>query len=245
MTNTTSQAGATPAPKSLPARFIGVLTSPRDTFRSIAAHPKWFGMLAATTLIVALFNVLPMTTEEGKQAALDRQVSQMEAFGSQVDDAAYERMRKGMELAPYFTVGSILVFAPLMAVIISGILFAVFNATMGGDASFRQVFAVVVSAGAVSALSAMFTGPLNYFRGAIGSATNLGVLLPMLDETSFAGRLLGMIDLFIIWWLVVLAIGLGVLYKRRTQPVAISLLAVYAVIAICVAAVMSSFGGGN
>jgi uncharacterized membrane-anchored protein len=54
-----------------------------------------------------------------------------------------------------------------------------------------------------------------------------------------------MVDLFIIWWLVALAIGLGVLYRRRTQPIAIALLAVYACIALVVAAVMSRFGGGN
>ena len=63
--------------------------------------------------------------------------------------------------------------------------------------------------------------PMNYLRGTLSSATNLAVLLPMIDETSFLGRLLGMVDLFIIWWLVVLAIGLGVLYRRRTQPIAI------------------------
>jgi Yip1-like protein len=243
MTNASVQAGAAPAPKSLPSRFIGVLTAPRATFQSIVAHPKWFGMLATTTLIVMLFTVLPMTTEEGKQAALDQQVSQMEAFGRQVDDAQYDRMRQGMAFAPYFAAGSILVFAPVMSLIISGILFAVFNAAMGGEASFKQLLAVVVSAGAVSALGTAFTGPLNYFRGAVGSATNLRVLLPMIDEKSFAGRLLGMADLFIIWWLVVLAIGLGVLYKRRTQGIAIALLGIYAVIALIWAVVTSRLGG--
>jgi hypothetical protein len=230
---------------SLGARFIGVLTSPRATFQSIVAHPKVLGMLAVTTLMVAGFTVLPMTTEEGKQAALDQQVSQMEAFGRQVDDAQYERMRTGMAYTPYITAVSILIFAPLMALIISGILYAVFNAAMGGEATFKQLLAVCVHAGVVSTLSAVFTGPLNYFRGAMGSATNLRVMLPMVDESSFLGRLLGMTDLFIIWWLVVLAMGLGVLYRRRTQPIAIALLAVYAVIALGVAAVMSSFGGGN
>ena len=243
MTHTSGQAGAAPAPKSLPARFFGVLTSPQETFRSIVAHPAWFGMLATTVILVALFTVLPMTTEEGKQATLDQQVSQMEAFGRHVAEAQYERMRQGMALAPYFTGVSILIFAPLMAAIISGILFAVFNAALGGEASFKQLFSVVVHAGAVSTLSAVFTGPLNYLRGAVGSATNLGVLLPMIDEKSFLGRLLGMTDLFIIWWLIVMAIGLAVLYRRRTQPIAISLLAVYAVIVLCVAAVMSRAGG--
>jgi hypothetical protein len=49
-------------------------------------------------------------------------------------------------------------------------------------------------------------------------------MLPMLSETSFAAHLLGTIDLFLIWYLFILAIGLGVLYRRRTQPIAISLL---------------------
>jgi hypothetical protein len=128
-------------------------------------------------------------------------------------------------------------------VIIAGILFAVFNAAMGGEASFKQVFAVLVHAGAISALSTVFSGTINYFRGSIGSVANLGGLLPMLSDTSFAGRLLGMIDVFLIWYIVVLAIGLAVLYRRRTQPIAVSLLTVYALIAIVVALFKSRVGG--
>ena len=67
----------------------------------------------------------------------------------------------------------------------------------------------------------------------------------MLDENSFAARVLGMIDLFWIWYVIVLAIGLAVLYKRRTQPIAIGLLAVYAVIAVCIALIRGMFGGTN
>jgi hypothetical protein len=48
-----------------------------------------------------------------------------------------------------------------------------------------------------------------------------------------------------IWYVLVLAIGLGVLYKRRTQRIAIGLFIVYAVIAACIALVKSSFGGSN
>jgi hypothetical protein len=65
----------------------------------------------------------------------------------------------------------------------------------------------------------------------------------MLPEKSFLASLLGAIDVFLIWWIVVLAMGLAVLYRRRTQPIAISLLAVYAVIAIVIAVVKSRAGG--
>jgi hypothetical protein len=226
---------------SLPARYVGVITAPKATFQSIAAHPRWLGILVLTTVIAALFSALPTTTPEGQQAALDQQVRQTEAWGGQVDDAGYERMRKGVAYTPYITVAFIVIFA----LIIAGILFAIFNAAMGGDASFKQLFAVVAGAGAVSSLSAVFSGLINYFRGAVGSATTLGVLLPMVEEDSFVGRLMGAIDIFLIWWIVVLAIGLGVLYRRRTQPIATSLLVVYGLIAVGIAAVMSGLGGSN
>jgi uncharacterized membrane-anchored protein len=41
----------------------------------------------------------------------------------------------------------------------------------------------------------------------------------------------------------VLSIGLAVLYRRRTQPIAMSLLSVYAVIAIVIAVIKSRAGG--
>ena len=113
----------------------------------------------------------------------------------------------------------------------------------GGDASFKQVFTVLVHASAISALQQLFTGPVNYFRGAVTSATNLTALLPMFEPTSFIGRVLAMTDLFLIWYLLVLAIGLGVLYRRKTQPIAITLYGIYAVGVLVLAAVMSRWGG--
>jgi hypothetical protein len=231
------------APMNLAARFIGVFTSPRDTFGRVAASPKWFGMLAVTTIIVAFFTALPLMTEAGRQSAIDQQVTQMQSFGFTVNDQMYEALEKGAGRMPYMTGGSVIVVTPIVALIVAGILFAIFNAAMGGEASFKQVFAVLVHAGAISALSAVFSGVVNYFRGSMGSVANLGALLPMLPENSFAGRLLGMVDVFLIWYIVVLAIGLAVLYRRRTQPIAISLLSVYAVIAIVVALIKSRVGG--
>lgn len=156
MTTPLTASASAPAPKSLIARFIGILTSPRDTFGSVAAHPKWFGMLAVTTLIVALFSALPLTNEAGRQAMIDQQVETMKGMGFPVTDEVYEGMQKGSGRMPYTTGISILVVSPIMAVIFSGILFAIFNAAMGGEASFKQVFAVLIHAGVISAVSTAF-----------------------------------------------------------------------------------------
>jgi hypothetical protein len=243
MPNTTTGVPADAPPKNIVARFVGIITSPKETFQSVVAHPHWFGMLAITTLIVAACTAAPMFTEAGREAALDKQVSQMESFGVQVNDQMYDRMQANMRMAPYTTAGSIIVLTPIIALILTGILFAVFNAVLGGEATFKQLFTVWAHAGVISALGQLFTAPLNLARGAVGSATNLGVLLPMLDEGSFLGRLFGMVDLFVIWSLIVLAIGLGVLYRRKTQPIVLGFFGVYAVIAVVIAAVMSRLGG--
>ncbi len=133
---------------------------------------------------------------------------------------------------------------PVITLVLAGILFAVFNALLGGAATFKQVAAVVTHSGAITLLQQLFITPLNYARGSMASATNLGVFVPFLDESNVIARFLGTIDLFIVWWLVVLAIGLGVLYRRRTAPIFWSFMGVYVVIALVIALVMRGVSGG-
>ena len=52
MSNTSVTTGGAP-PLSLPARFLGIITAPKETFASVVAHPRWLGMLVLTTVIVA------------------------------------------------------------------------------------------------------------------------------------------------------------------------------------------------
>ena len=199
MSNPSTDLGAVTAPMGLLSRFIGVITAPRATYQAVVAHPRWLGMLALVTVIVAAGVTLPLLTEAGRQAALDQQVQQMENFGMQVSDDMYAQMAGRMRFAIYQTFFSVLIFGPLVSVVIAGVLYGVFAVLMGGQATFKQLFAVYVHSTAISAVGQLFTGPLNYFRGSMSSATNLAALLPMIDEHSFIGRLFGMIDLFIIW----------------------------------------------
>lgn len=242
MTTTAPATGATPAPKNLVARFIGIITSPGETFQSVVTSPKWLGMLVVTTLIIAVFSALPMTTPAGQQSAIDAAEQQIQSLGLPMNEQTHQRLEQSASRMPYTTGIGAFVVAPIIALIIAGVLFAVFNAGLGGEASFKQVFAVYVHAGVIRALSLIFSGTINYFRGTQGSLANLGALLPMIPDASFVGHFLGMVDVFIIWSVIVLAIGLAVLYRRKTTPIAISLLSVYGVIAIVIALVKSRVG---
>jgi hypothetical protein len=184
-----------------------------------------------------------LSTSVGKQAWLEQAVRSTENFGSTVSDEQYAQMEKMSKYAAPLAAVQIGIFSPIMTLIVAGLLFAVFNAALGGDSSFKQTFSVVVHASAVTIVQQLFVTPLNFVRESMSSATNLSVFLPMLDETSFVTKFLGTIDLFLIWWVIVLSMGLGVLYRRKTGPIAIGLFVVYGVIAVIIAAVTSGRAG--
>jgi hypothetical protein len=244
MTDTSTAAASNSASKSLLARFFGILTSPRETYQDVVAHPKWLGMLALTSIAVALLVGGYLVTRVGQDAWLTQAQNSNAAFGRQMSDQQIEGMEKIAPYVGYFAAVQMLIGLPLISAIVAGLLFAVFNAALGGEASFKQVFAVVVHAGPIGLLSQAFSMPVNYARGTLTGAANLGVLVPMLDERSFLSHFLGTIDLFLVWQLIVLAIGLSVLYKRRTQPIATTLLVLYGVIGAAIAGYMSMRGGG-
>ena len=107
------------------------------------------------------------------------------------------------------------------------------------------MFAIVAHSSLITALQNLFALPFYYVRETMSSPTSLAVFAPFLEETSFLARLLGSIDLFQIWSTVSLAIGLGVLYKRRTTPIATSLFIVYFVIVAAIAAIRSALSLGT
>jgi hypothetical protein len=237
------QSPGTTVPKSLPARIVGVLTAPRATYADVAARPRWLGVMAFIILIGAGGTFAFLSTEVGKQAMLDQQVRTVESFGVKLNDAAYERMEQGANTARYTGPIFQAIFVPLAALIVAGIAFAVFNAILGGSAAFKQVYAIVAHSGVIITLAGLFVLPLAYARQTMSSSTSLAVFLPFLDENSFAARFLGAIDLFQIWWLVSLGIGLAVLYRKRTGPIAMSLIAVYVTIGLIVAGVKTALSG--
>jgi Yip1 domain len=228
---------AAPEPQGPAARFFGILFSPRATYGNVAAHPRWIAMFLLVLVISSAVSAGLMATDVGRRAVVDQQISQSEAFGRPMNDQQIDMLEKMSGYYVYFSPLISFVGLTFGSLIVSGLLFAIFNALMGGDATFKQTFAVVVHSGVILTTARLFTTPLAYARESLASSTNLAIFLPFLDETSFAAHALGSIDLVYIWWMVSVAIGLGVLYRRRTAPIAMTLLGVYVAIGLIVAGV--------
>jgi hypothetical protein len=231
------------APVGLAARVFGVIFSPGDTYQEVVRRPRALGALAVVAITIGLSSFLFLSTAVGQTALLDQQARFMESFGRDVPDEVYARIEAGANLQRYFALLGVLVSVPVGCAIVAALVLVVFNAVLGGDASFLQAYALVAHSQILLALQQLFVTPLNYARETMTSATNLMVFVPMLDEATFAARFLGWIDLFRIWWIVSLAIGLGVLYKRKAGPIGWTFIAIYVGIALVVAGVMTAVAG--
>jgi len=232
-------------PSSMPlwSRVVGVITSPRATFEWVAAHPSWLPMLALTTCLTALAMGVFLSTEVGRQAYVDQTVSFMESWGRTVDDEGYAAIERQAAIAQYVNPATILLAFPLMTALIAVFVYGIFSALYGGTATYRQLLAIVAHSGAVGLVQQLFSMPLNYARQSLSSPTNLSVFFPMLEEGSFLNALLGSIDLFILWSLFAVAIGVGVVYKRPTRSAAVVLYVVYGIFIVGLALARTAFAG--
>lgn len=231
MTETTSPASV--SHPGLAARVVGVLLSPRETFAAIAARPRWLGILAITLVIAAACQYIILSSPEMQDAMIAQATRNPNMSDQQI--AATEQFIP--RLAMVFA-GVTLIFGPVITAIISGLLMLIFSTLMGGSANFKQVYTVVAHAGVVSSLAGILSAGLLLIGakpvGATPPGANLGIFVPMLEETSFVTQFLSSIDLILLWWIVTLSIGLSVLYKRGTGGIATTLICLYLVFALVI-----------
>jgi hypothetical protein len=188
----------------------------------------------AITLVIAAACQYYIMSSPGMQDAMFEQATR----NPNMSDQQVAGVERFISVLPYVIAGATLILGPAVSALIAGILLMIFSTLMGGEAKFKQVYAVMAHSGVVSSVSALLSAGLILLgampTGANPPGANLGIFVPMLDETSFVTQFLSAIDLVLVWWLVTLSIGLAVLYKRRTGGIAFTLLCVYVLFALVI-----------
>lgn len=234
MTETSAGTGTAPARPGLAARLVGTLFSPKDTFAAVAARPRWLGAMAVAIVVMGAAQFALLSTDVGQQLALDQQIGAIEAFGVTISDEQYAQMEQGMENARYTGPIFSLIFVPLITAMSAGLLHVMFGLIGGGNGTFKQMYAISAHASIISALQLVFTTVVTLAAGRAAGA-NLAVFTPTLEDTTFTYRLLSTIDMFYVWSTFVTAVGVAVLYKKRTSTVAMVLFGIYLAIALIIA----------
>lgn len=224
-------------------RVIGVVGAPRSTFHSLAAEPRWAGVLLLTFALSAVSSALLLQTDSGQLALVDRWERAALAFGHEVDDAEYARLEALSRYGPGYAVATRLAQGPVIAAALAALISVWFGRTGPRIASYQHALAVVVHAGVILTLRDLIAAPFQYAGETLASPTTLSTLFPLFDEASAIARFFGMIDLFVVWWAVALSIGISAVYGRRVRPVLAALLGGYVAAAVLLVIVMALAGG--
>jgi hypothetical protein len=205
-----------------------MVQSPRATLTSAVANPRSLDLGILIVVVSAVCSAGFLMTRVGQLASLDQQVRQLESFGVVITDDTYERLRSVVPYRPLVSAALILTGWPILWLLTARIVHWFGRVAGHGEATFAQALTVVVHASAIFAVRAIVAAPLNYARESLGGATSLGALLPAFGGSTFTARLFGAVDLFVVWWVVLVALGLSILYQTRTFAVARWLFGAYA-----------------
>ena len=224
---------------SLPARIAGMVRAPKTTLHAVAATPTWAGVLLTTTLVTFAANAALLQTEVGRLALVDQWERTAIAFGGAVDDAQYARFQELSHQGVGYAAITAIASGPVLTLGLALLLLLVLRSLLKTKATFQQVLGIVAHAGVILALRQLIAAPLDYAFETLASPTTLVRFAGSVDESSPVARFLGAIDVFVIWWVVVLAIGTAVLARRTTRPLALAFAGAYVALAVLLAIAMA------
>jgi hypothetical protein len=215
------------APQSAPsgsflARLIGVFVEPGATFDEIARKPDFIAPLILLMLVsvavaetmlakIGIDRIILQTLKQSGRAAgmdpeqLNQTVQKAAAFG-----------RVMMQI-------STVVGVPIFMLVVAGFGLVVLNFIFGESAGFKEVFSATCYAsmprvvGGVMAIAVMFFGDPDYFRPTSPAPTNLGFFVNPLTTSPAVLTLASALDILTLWFLVLLAIGLSRVSRKKVR----------------------------
>jgi Yip1-like protein len=226
-----TQEQASQAPMSFPARAMAIFSSPSAVFQELSMRPTWLAPLLLVTLIVAAMQVVILNTATGQNAM--RQEFQEKIPQNAPPDMVERQLAMTKFAAPI----GVLFFVPLVTLFMAGVVYVIFGIVLGGDSTFRQTFSAYCHTGIIGILAVLVQTVMVFLKGSMKSSTALSAFLPFLEEKSFAFKIFQMLDVFIIWQLAVISIGMGLLSRVGTRKAATVIFSVYVVVVIAIAAI--------
>lgn len=231
--------------KSLAARVAGIVRAPRLTVAELcaASAPPWLDVLGVSTLVS--FGCLAglLATTVGQTALLDQLERTATAFGRPVDDAAYARLQDLSTHGVLYSAGVAVGTGPVLAIVATAVVLILLRLMGQRQVRTATVLSLVSHAGVIFALKRIATTPISYLSETLTSPTTLAQLMAGVDEASPLARFLGIIDVFTVWWGILLAIGVAYMTNRRAAPLALIFAGIYVALALLLALAMAATGG--
>ncbi len=221
-------------------RIINVFTNPSVAFKAVKEKPRWVLpviIVLVLTLIMMIF-LNPIIVKEQKE----RTITAMEDRGMRQEqiDTALEQSQKFMK---YFSL-PLAIIGTLVSLLISAAVWMFVSKTiLGGSSLYSQMLEVSAYSSLITSLGGFIKLPIMLQKETINVHFSLATFMPDSAKDTFMYKFLVNTDLFNIWSIVVLCIGIAVvsgLKVKKVWPVVVAIMVIWY---LATAALGKVFGG--
>ena len=218
----------TPA-QSFPERLMGIFISPVETLADVARKPDF-----VAPLILAVLGAIAVTEtmlwKIGMERIVRTSIEQSSRASSMSPEQMDQAVRQGAKFGAIFAHIGGIVAPPIALLIIAGLGLLIVNLILGAQAKFKTVFSLVCYAnlvtllGALMAVAVILFGDPDHFNAQNPVPSNVGFFLNPHEVSKPLYSLASSADIFTIWLLILLAVGLAEGTGRKVKPLSILLL---------------------
>ncbi len=236
-------------PLSEGARIVNTFIAPSKTFSDLLRSAAWWGpFVLVSVLSIAFFYVVGQKIGYRRVAETQIQASpkasaRMDQLPADQRDQALERQAKGTE---YFGYGYPVVIL-LIDLVIAAVLFATFKFAAGAEVKFKTAFAILVYAGlpgilrlTLAIVSILAGASADSFSLQNPVATNPAYFMNPANSP-FLYSVLSSLDIFLIWTLVLTAIGFTCVSKVKRSTAFVIVFGWWAVFTLIGASLGAAF----
>ncbi len=195
------------------SRLTGVFFEPAKTFADVAARPGFWAplilVIAVSLVYMALF---------GQHVGWERMIRHQTETSSRAAQSSPEQreagVQMGLKIAPIAAYGGILLGVPLGTLIWAAVLLGIVKGMMSVPLRLKQVFAIIWYSSlpgvimVLLAIAVMFMKPPEDFNLQNPLVFNPGAFMDPMTTSKFLYSIASSLDLFRLWTLVLIAIGL-------------------------------------
>jgi Yip1 domain len=203
-------------------RIVGVLTSPRQTFASIAERPSWVAPLLLMVVLSTCVGTL-LNTKMNWGEYIRHKAEENPRFAQMSEEQKDQALAGQVKFWSNFSYGVGVVAVPISTLIFALIYFGAFNLFRGAGVRYGQAFAITTHAflpTAISSILALIILPLKTYGDVDPEnvvATSLKAYLPESAPKPLLA-LGGSLELFFIWCLALVAIGFSAANPKKVKP---------------------------
>ena len=229
-------------------RIVGVLFSPKATFEDIVRKPSWL-LPMAIMAVLGVLAAVSLNQRMNWREYVSQQIEKSPRASQLSAEQKQQQIETGAKIAPISTYISVPLVPIIGLLVVTLVMWGSYNLLGGANTDFKTSLGIVSHAFVPSYINSLlfllviFLKPMGTVDLQNPVATNVAAFLPD-DVPKWLDVLCKNVDVFVIWYLLLIAIGFAATNPKKLKggkslTIAVSVMAVYLVLRLGIAFIFS------